>query len=376
MIYEKYNKNIIRINGDVANGVGTLFVNDCMIKVESEIVNWEKNFNIKIDYVEQQIGNFSTVSEQIIVHLVDNSLIVYSTSGSLLYTNYNKKIYFDNYNEEFKAKILYSKELMPQCYKIKVNVIANERYELFDINGMCVYEGEDTTIEFYTKVFEDHLFQIKTRDQIELRDVVIVKVKEQSCIYIIGDSTLTNQELPYWSWPQLLQARSKEICINYAICARSTKSFIEEGRLDKVFSQIKPGDKLIVGFGHNDQKPTYFGIGVNEFVSNIKLIIDMCIKQSVLPIIVTPIARRNFVGNELHETLEPYLSALKGNFDSYLIDNNKFTKQMISELGVEGSKQVFVHSDLMKIYDNTHTSYYGADKICDYFIKQYNISNK
>ncbi len=54
-----------------------------------------------------------------------------------------------------------------------------------------------------------------------------------------------------------------------------------------------------------------------------------------------------------------------------LIDNNQFTMELVEELGEDQSKQIYVHSNLMKIYDNTHTSYYGANAICDYFISQY-----
>ena len=36
---------------------------------------------------------------------------------------------------------------------------------------------------------------------------------------------------------------------------RSSKSFIDEGRWDKVLSLIKKGDYVFIQFGHNDEKP-------------------------------------------------------------------------------------------------------------------------
>ncbi len=48
---------------------------------------------------------------------------------------------------------------------------------------------------------------------------------------------------------------SPEIQINnQAKNGRSTKSFIQEGRLARLASQFQPNDFLFVQFGHNDQK--------------------------------------------------------------------------------------------------------------------------
>jgi lysophospholipase L1-like esterase len=41
--------------------------------------------------------------------------------------------------------------------------------------------------------------------------------------------------------------------VNHAIGGRSARTFFTEGRWDKVAAQIKPGDFVIIQFGHNDQ---------------------------------------------------------------------------------------------------------------------------
>ena len=41
---------------------------------------------------------------------------------------------------------------------------------------------------------------------------------------------------------------------NHAVNGRSSKSFIDEGRWDKVIERLRPGDYLIIQFGHNDEK--------------------------------------------------------------------------------------------------------------------------
>jgi len=73
--------------------------------------------------------------------------------------------------------------------------------------------------------------------------------------YIIGDSTVRNPNPPQCSWGQLIYNYfdTTRISIsNQAIAGRSTRSFIREGRWDKVISAIKPGDFLIIEFGHNE----------------------------------------------------------------------------------------------------------------------------
>lgn len=47
----------------------------------------------------------------------------------------------------------------------------------------------------------------------------------------------------------------KEIKIpNHAVNGRSTKSFIEQGRLAVIENEIRTGDFLFIQFGHNDEK--------------------------------------------------------------------------------------------------------------------------
>lgn len=78
-------------------------------------------------------------------------------------------------------------------------------------------------------------------------------------IYIAGDSTACNYEAarsPRTGWGQVLeQFFTDQVNVaNEAISGRSSKSFIEEGALDRILSQIKPNDYLFIQFGHNDQK--------------------------------------------------------------------------------------------------------------------------
>lgn len=78
-------------------------------------------------------------------------------------------------------------------------------------------------------------------------------------IVIIGDSTVCNyaaSKYPMAGWGQLLslyfRAGSVTV-INNAIGGRSTRSFIEDGHWATTLASLKPGDILMVQFGHNDR---------------------------------------------------------------------------------------------------------------------------
>jgi lysophospholipase L1-like esterase len=73
-------------------------------------------------------------------------------------------------------------------------------------------------------------------------------------LYIVGDSTLKSGA-PLRGWGQELAQffdASKINVVNRAIGGRSSRTFQNEGRWDKVLAELKPGDFVIIQFGHND----------------------------------------------------------------------------------------------------------------------------
>ena len=73
-------------------------------------------------------------------------------------------------------------------------------------------------------------------------------------LWIVGDSTL-NSNSPLRGWGQELAQFfdvSKINVVNRAIGGRSSRTFQYEGRWDKLLSELKKGDFVILQFGHND----------------------------------------------------------------------------------------------------------------------------
>ena len=77
-------------------------------------------------------------------------------------------------------------------------------------------------------------------------------------IFVIGDSTAaeksTFKDNPERGWGMVLQGffDDKILVDNHAVNGRSSKSFINEGRWQKVLDRLKPGDYVFIQFGHND----------------------------------------------------------------------------------------------------------------------------
>lgn len=77
-------------------------------------------------------------------------------------------------------------------------------------------------------------------------------------IFTIGDSTVKNEdsgEDSMWGWGSVLGELFDESRIsveNHAMAGRSARTFLDEGRWDKVYNALRPGDYVIMQFGHND----------------------------------------------------------------------------------------------------------------------------
>jgi lysophospholipase L1-like esterase len=125
-----------------------------------------------------------------------------------------------------------------------------------------------------------------------------IKPIEVPTIYLLGDSTVCDQPLePYNSWGQMLTRFFQPgIAIaNHAESGESLRSSLAAHRLDKVLSTMKPGDYLIIQYGHNDEKEKGEGIGAfTSYKSDLKRFVTEARRRGGHPILVTPVQRRSF----------------------------------------------------------------------------------
>ena len=86
-----------------------------------------------------------------------------------------------------------------------------------------------------------------------------VETDSRPTLFLIGDSTVKNGSGrgadAMWGWGSLLGAHFDTTKIqveNRAIGGRSSRTFLTEGRWENVLKEIKPGDFVLMQFGHND----------------------------------------------------------------------------------------------------------------------------
>jgi rhamnogalacturonan acetylesterase len=82
---------------------------------------------------------------------------------------------------------------------------------------------------------------------------------QKPSFYIIGDSTVRNGDGTgkgeQWGWGSFIADYFHTTKINIrneAIGGRSSRTFLTEGRWDKILATLKAGDYVIMQFGHND----------------------------------------------------------------------------------------------------------------------------
>lgn len=197
-------------------------------------------------------------------------------------------------------------------------------------------------------------------------------------IFLCGDSTVVDQTYEPWtSWGQMIPAWfDSEIAIsNHAESGERTSSFLSRKRLDKVLSMAKPGDWIIIEFGHNDQKDKQPGAGAwYNFTTNLKIFLDRALEVGLNPVLITPTARRKFDENgKVEDTHLDYPEAMRvfaKRNNVPLIDLNEMTKTLYENLGIEGSKKAFVHYPANQfpgqdkaLADNTHFNPFGASEV-------------
>ena len=85
-------------------------------------------------------------------------------------------------------------------------------------------------------------------------------------VFLIGDSTVKydagNGEDNKWGWGSYLQNYFDTTRISIENCAlggRSSRTYFTEGLWDRVLPAIKPGDYVLIDFGHNDGGPMNTG---------------------------------------------------------------------------------------------------------------------
>jgi rhamnogalacturonan acetylesterase len=212
--------------------------------------------------------------------------------------------------------------------------------------------------------------------------------KGKPVFYIIGDSTVKNGDGTgkgsLWGWGNFIADyfdTTKISVQNHAIGGRSSRTFITEGRWDKVLATLKKGDYVIMQFGHNDSGPlddtarargTIKGIGAEskEVYNPImkkqevvytygyymrKYIRDTKAKGAI-PIVCSPIPRNDWKDGKVARSKDSYsgwAEQVAKEEGAYFIDLNDLVATKYEAMGADAVKPFFPG-------DHTHTDVNGA----------------
>jgi len=209
-------------------------------------------------------------------------------------------------------------------------------------------------------------------------------------IYTVGDSTMANkknpEENPEHGWGQVFQQFFKDNAIidNRAINGRSTRSFIDQGRWDSVYKNLKEGDYVFIQFGHNDAKendPTRYTNPHTAYRNNLIRFVQETREKGATPVLMSSIARRNFnefgtlVDTHGEYPMEARLVAQQ--YEVPFIDMQYLTEQLEESYGIEGSKKLHLHFEPGESsyfpegkQDDTHLSELGATEVAKLVVSE------
>ncbi len=223
---------------------------------------------------------------------------------------------------------------------------------------------------------------------LELPTYKVQREKGKPVVWFTGDSTVKNTDKDkngMWglgSQAYIVFDKKKITCYNAAQAGRSTRTYLNEGRWDKVYNALEPGDFVFIQFGHNDiggiDKEKERGVipgvadtchvyksakdGTYELVYSfgwyLKKFIDDVREKGATPILVSLTPRNEWSNGKIERRNDSY---------------GKWYRDVVSQTGVEfvdlhnimadyldkkcGSK---AKADKYYNHDHTHSSLMGA----------------
>ncbi len=177
--------------------------------------------------------------------------------------------------------------------------------------------------------------------------------QEKIRLYIAGDSTAQTYDRErdglITGWGQMIgECFTDAVEIrNHAIGGRSTKSFLAEGRWDRILNEIRPGDYVFIQFGHNDTSTNpERHASPEEYQANLRRFIEEAREKGARPVILTSIVMRTFDRSVLKDdrlrAYPAYARIVAREEGVPMIDAYVKTRDLILIMGNEPSKKLYM----------------------------------
>lgn len=207
-------------------------------------------------------------------------------------------------------------------------------------------------------------------------------------LIVTGDSTIQNNDSDpdsMWGWGSVLETvfdPSAITLVNAGKAGRSARTFLDEGRWDKVYNSIEPGDYVVIQFGHNDMgnidRPPYraelrgtsedtenhfmpnkrmyqviysYGWYLRKFIGDVR-------EKGGIPILVSITPRNEWPGGKMERRNDSYgewCREVVSQTGVDFIDMHNITADYFDSIGPEATKPYYKN-------DHTHTSRLGAER--------------
>ena len=213
-------------------------------------------------------------------------------------------------------------------------------------------------------------------------------VKHKPVFYIIGDSTVKNGDgknsniLQGWgSFVDTYFDTVKISVSNQAIGGRSSRTFITEGRWDKILATLQKGDYVIMQFGHNDggalddtarARGTLKGTGddsteiynpirkmrevVHTYGWYMRKYVNDTKSHGAVPIVCSPIPRNDWKAGKVLRSNDSYAlwaREVAEQTGAFFIDLNNIIGDELEKIGEQKANSFFPQ-------EHTHTNKEGA----------------
>ena len=202
---------------------------------------------------------------------------------------------------------------------------------------------------------------------------------EKPTVYLLGDSTMQTYD-PYWApqagWGQFFERFFSEQVIidNRAIGGRSSRSFLEQGRLDEVLRMVRPNDVVYIQFGHNDATwniPDRY-TPPEDFQDYLRTYVDGVRQRGGTAVVVTAVSRLDIDADTggFAVSFPEYVEAAKelaAEIEAPLVDLSASSRTYLDGIGADAAQHLFLHAP-EGVYpnrpggvtDDTHFQEYGA----------------
>ncbi|MDR1416302.1 MAG: rhamnogalacturonan acetylesterase [Prevotellaceae bacterium] len=213
------------------------------------------------------------------------------------------------------------------------------------------------------------------------------RVAGKPLIFTIGDSTVKNGDkdsTDMWGWGSVLGQYfdvDKAAVDNQAMAGRSARTYLDEGRWDRVYDALQPGDIVFIQFGHNDGGDVNVGKARGELKGSgdeskvmlmaatrrnqviytygwyIRKFAGEAIEKGAIPVVLSHTPRNQWTSegtvvrnNDAYGLWAKEAAEAMG---AYFIDLNEISAAKLEKIGKSGALEYFKN-------DHTHTSLKGA----------------